>query len=104
MNTMSHSPSSSSAKRNRRFAPWMVLIAMGLLVLPSCGIPQLRCAKPAPPPPETFNGTASCDCMQQVGWCEFFEDPHLTVLISQALTDNQELRILNEDIQIASNE
>lgn len=101
---MSHSLSSSSAKRSRYYAPWMVLIPIGLLVLPSCGIPQLRGAKPAPPVPETFNGAASCDNMSQLGWCEFFEDRKLTDLIGLALSDNQELRILNEDIQIASNE
>jgi NodT family efflux transporter outer membrane factor (OMF) lipoprotein len=82
----------------------MVLITTGLLVLPSCGIPQLRCAKQSAPMPDTFNGACSCDCMSQVGWCEFFDDPNLTSLIGQALSDNQELRILNEDIQIASNE
>jgi NodT family efflux transporter outer membrane factor (OMF) lipoprotein len=84
-----------------------VLVATSLLVLPSCGIPQLRPAKPAPPVPDAFNGVATsddCACTQQVGWCEFFDDRHLTDLIGQALTGNQELRILNEEIQIASNE
>ncbi len=40
----------------------------------------------------------------QLAWCEFFDDPFLTDLISQALLGNQELKILAEDIQIASNE
>jgi len=104
MNTMSHLPSSSSAKHNGHFATWALIIAAGLLVLPSCGIPQLRSAKPAPPVPDTFNGLTSCDNVTQLGWCEFFEDRHLTDLIGQAMSGNQELRILNEDIQIASNE
>src|SRR5262245_59345384 len=101
MNTMSHSLSSSSAKRNSPRAVWLIIVATGLLVLPSCGIPQLRGAKPAPPLPETFNGVATCDNMSQLGWCEFFQDRHLTDLIGQALDGNQDLRILNEDIQIA---
>ena len=101
---MSHLPSSSSAKQNSGFALWVALIFAGLLVLPSCGIPQLRPAKPAPPLPDTFNGVATCDNVSQLGWCEFFEDPQLTDLIAQALDGNQELRILNEEIQIASNE
>jgi NodT family efflux transporter outer membrane factor (OMF) lipoprotein len=82
----------------------MVLISTGLLVLPSCGIPKLRSAKPAPLPPDTFNGVSSCDDMSQLSWCQFFDDPHLMVLIGQALSGNQELRILNEEIQIANNE
>jgi NodT family efflux transporter outer membrane factor (OMF) lipoprotein len=104
MNTMSHLPSSSSAKQNSRLALWVALIFAGLIVLPSCGIPQLRPAKPTPPLPDTFNGVATCDNVSQLGWCEFFEDPQLTDLIAQALDGNQELRILNEEIQIASNE
>lgn len=101
---MSHSRSSSSARHSRHCALWIVLIASGLLVLPSCGIPKLRCAKPAPPLPDSFNGVTSTSNVSQVGWCEFFDDPHLTDLIGQALSGNQELRILNEEIQIANNE
>jgi NodT family efflux transporter outer membrane factor (OMF) lipoprotein len=82
----------------------LAIIAGGLLVLPSCGIPKLRGPKPAPPLPDTFNGVASGDSMCQLGWCEFFADRNLTDLIGQALSGNQELRILNEEIQIANNE
>jgi len=101
---MSHSQSSSSAKHSNHSALWLVLIASSLLVLPSCGIPKLRGAKSAPPMPDTFNGSVSEDNVAQIGWCEFFNDPYLTDLISQSLTGNQELRILNEEIQIANNE
>lgn len=101
---MNHLRSSSSAKHRNCFAAWLVLIACGLLVLPSCGIPQLRCPKPAPPVPEDFHGVAHGDDMPPPGWCEFFGDRNLTDLIGQALSGNQELRILNEEIQIANNE
>ncbi len=40
----------------------------------------------------------------QLNWMQFFNDPMLVCLIEQALTGNQELRILNEEIQIANNE
>lgn len=101
---MSHLPRSSSAKRSHRFALALLLISVGLLVLPSCGIPRLRGAKPAPPVPETFDDVQTGDCATQLEWCTFFEDPILVDLIGQALTGNQELRILNEEIQIANNE
>lgn len=103
---MSHSQSSSSAKLNKQGsrALWAMLLAGALLVLPSCGIPQLRSAKPAPSLPDTFNGTVSSDNTSQIGWCEFFQDRNLTDLIEQSLSGNQELRILNEEIQIANNE
>ncbi len=101
---MSHFQRSSSAKNTKYYVIRLVLISGALLVLPSCGIPQLRCAKPAQPTPDTFNGMSNTESPPQLQWCEFFSDPNLTSLIGQALVDNQELRILNEDIQIASNE
>jgi multidrug efflux system outer membrane protein len=79
-----------------------------LLVLPSCGIPPLRPAKPGPDLPPTypagFPGATSPENSSQLGINEFFNDPKLTCLIDQALVGNQELRILNEDVQIARNE
>ncbi len=40
----------------------------------------------------------------QIPWCEFFSDPFLIELINQALVDNQELKVLAEDIRIAQYE
>ncbi len=39
-----------------------------------------------------------------ISWRDFFDDPNLLVLIEEAMVGNQELRILNQDIQIAYNE
>ncbi|MEO8269294.1 MAG: TolC family protein, partial [Aureliella sp.] len=50
------------------------------------------------------NGVASLENSAHVAWCDFFNDPFLTSLIGQAINGNQELKILGEDIQIASNE
>jgi NodT family efflux transporter outer membrane factor (OMF) lipoprotein len=83
-----------------------IAIACGalLLVLPSCGIPPLRNPAPGPGVPGSFNGAASPDNSAQVRIEDFFRDPLLTSLIEQALVGNQELRILGETVQIASNE
>jgi NodT family efflux transporter outer membrane factor (OMF) lipoprotein len=75
-----------------------------LLVLPSCGIPPLRQAEPGPPLPPTFNGAAGPDNSARLGVQEFFKGPTLTRLIGQALAGNRELKILNEEVQIAGNE
>lgn len=40
----------------------------------------------------------------QLPLSSFFDDPHLLGLVSQALTGNQELRILSEEINISCNE
>jgi NodT family efflux transporter outer membrane factor (OMF) lipoprotein len=89
-----------------------------LLVLPSCGIPNLRQAEPGPNLPAAFTGAAGSGPDQppgcngaagpanssRLGIAEFFNDPVLTHLIDQALAGNRELRILNEEVQIARNE
>jgi NodT family efflux transporter outer membrane factor (OMF) lipoprotein len=84
-------------------------IACGvLLVLPSCGIPPFRKAEPGPDlparSPAGFPGSNSSENSSQICVKEFFNDPLLTCLIDQALAGNQELKIRNEDVQIAANE
>lgn len=100
---MNRSASCSNAKATN-FAVSIAVVSCALLVLPSCGIPKLHKACPAPPLPDSFNGAVTCDNSSLLGWCEFYDDPQLTDLIGQALAGNQELRILNEDIRIANNE
>ena len=75
-----------------------------LLVLPSCEIPPLRHAEPGPVLPTDFNGATSPENSSELGIEEFFNDPMLTGLIQQALDDNRELKVLNEEVQIAGNE
>lgn len=94
------------------------LVCSMLLVLPSCGIPSLRHAEPAPDMPPSYNGPTCSGPNQaadvnpptckenssQLSIEEFFNDPMLTWLIDQALAGNRELKILDEEVQIASNE
>src|ERR1700722_547447 len=75
-----------------------------LLVVPSCAIPDLRQAEPVADMPAGFNGATSPENSAQLGIEEFFHDPMLTCLINQALAENRELKILNEEVEIAGNE
>ena len=54
-------------------------------------------------PPQVYEATSS-DNSSCVKVEEFFNDPMLVNLIHQALAGNRELKILNEEVQIASNE
>jgi NodT family efflux transporter outer membrane factor (OMF) lipoprotein len=82
-----------------------VIACSMLLFLPAC-IPILRRPQPAPELPETFRGETSSENTSQVGVDEFYSDPILLELIDQALSPegNRELKILNEEVQIARNE
>jgi outer membrane protein, multidrug efflux system len=99
----------SNSKLAKHVIARVIACSMLLLVLPSCGIPNLRPAKLGPDVPEKFtvgyNGATGSENISQIPIENFFNDPKLTSLICQALAGgNQQLRILNEDIQIASNE
>ncbi|MCA9260580.1 MAG: efflux transporter outer membrane subunit [Planctomycetales bacterium] len=72
--------------------------------LPSCSIPSLCCAKKSPSLPDTYEGEVDAYNSAAIGWCEFFGDPILTGLISDAMVGNQELRILEQEVRIANNE
>ena len=75
-----------------------------LLSVPSCKIPQLEKPTAGNAMPDSFNGRVDQDNSACIDLHEFFNDPMLTSLIDQAMFDNQELKILAQDIRIANNE
>lgn len=101
------------AKSSRRnVALRIAIVSTLLLCIPACRVPNLRGARPANPTPSDFSlsteakeeGAIIEESSGQIELHEFFNDPMLTSLIDQAFIDNQELKILAEDIQIARNE
>ena len=82
----------------------VVICGLMLVFLPGCGIPQLRRPESGPVLPETFNGEVSTENSSQLSIEDFYQDPILTQLIDQGLANNRELKILNEEVQIAGNE
>lgn len=107
-------------KVSKSISSWIVrtFACSMVLVLPSCQIPCLRQPDAAPPIPAGFEGANNSGADQPasfreansvensalLGVDEFFGDPALTELIGQALAGNRELKILNEEVQIARNE
>jgi len=54
--------------------------------------------------PDTFNGSYDEENSAELDFHAIFDDPMLSGLIDQAMVDNQELKILAQDIEIANNE
>ncbi len=94
----------STAKQMKLVIARAIACSIMLLVLPSCGIPPLRNPEPGPGLPVDFNGASSPDNSGHLGIEQFYNDRMLTYLIEKALVDNRELKVLNEDVQIAGNE
>jgi NodT family efflux transporter outer membrane factor (OMF) lipoprotein len=98
-------PSGHSSSALRRQRSIFQAMACGLLLLlTGCQLPALRGAARTPPVPPDFGGRTSPASSATLGIDEFFDDPVLTQLICQGLASNQELKILNEEVQIAGNE
>ena len=96
------------ARRERRSVAGTIVCGV-LLLLPSCQLPRLRQAEPAAIVPVGFNasdnsnatGPSDADSSAKVGVEDFFSDPALTRLIQESLVGNRELKVLEEDIEIA---
>ena len=88
------------------------ILAGLLMVLPGCNIPALCRATTGAVLPNRFKGAdnkvsqddefVSLENSAELGYREFFDDPTLTSLMDQALAGNQELKILAQDVRIAS--
>jgi len=79
-------------------------IAAGLVVgVTACKLPKLQKSEPGPTLPDSFNGQTTEQNSANVDLISFFNDPLLAGLIVQSFADNQELRILAQDIRIAQN-
>src|SRR5436853_6256382 len=97
------------APRSRWFG--RTIVCGVLLILPSCGIPRLRCPESAPDIPGNFKAPTNADDLPenpdpgensaQLGIEQFYNDSVLSILLDQALANNRELKILNEEVQVA---
>lgn len=99
---MNRSANYSSAKARKQRARSLAVGIGVLLAMPGCCIPGLQKADSAAPLPCDYNGVATPDSSAVIGWQEFFDDPVLAGLIDQALAGNQELKIINQRVQIAN--
>ena len=107
---MNHVLTSANAKLKNVILSTAIVASLALMI-PGCRIPQLQGPDPAHSTPERFNAPASVESSDQldensacVSIDEFFDNPVIVSLIDEALINNQELKILNQEIQIAQNE
>lgn len=108
---MDHYRPTATSSRNNVALRFAIISAL-LVTIPACHIPNLRGAHHGRHVPGSFNlntgaetdGVIIEESSAEIELHEFFNDPNLCSLIDQAFVENQELKILAEDIQIARNE
>ncbi len=101
----------STNSKLKNFVVATTIVFSLVLVIPGCRIPQLQGPEPAHETPDRYNAPSSVESTTQldensacVSVDEFFDNPVIVSLIDEALINNQELKILNQEIQIAQNE
>ena len=81
------------------------IVALILVSLGSCKTPQATTNVPfRAEVPSTYNTTTDTVNSGLVPWKQFFTDAHLSKLIETALTNNQELLITLQEIEMAKSE
>lgn len=66
--------------------------------------PVANMRQPGTDLPASFDGSSTTENSATINWREFFADPDLLALIDVALSNNQELNIFLQELEIAKNE
>jgi outer membrane protein, multidrug efflux system len=74
------------------------------LIFAACKTPAIVSRTENRTVPASYTGSPDTTNSARVQWREFFTDPYLVALIDTALTNNQELNITRQEIEIARNE
>ncbi len=81
-----------------------LFVCIMLGILPGCRLPALSSPETGAALPGGFNGKVTAENTAQVGLYEFFDDPVLTDLLTNGLSQNLELKVRNQELQIAANQ
>lgn len=94
--------------RTMKYAPKISLTVLAAAILAlsqGCVAPKTGPLPSAKPPlPEGFPGVEGTTNSAALGWRGFFRDPVLSGLIATALTNNQELHILMQEVTVSKAE
>ncbi|MCB9195450.1 MAG: efflux transporter outer membrane subunit [Flavobacteriales bacterium] len=85
-------------KKNRIIYAIVLILALSIS---SCA-PDIMRKTEQVKAPETFNGSQDTTNSFSVNWKDFFKDPNLSALIDTALSNNQELNIVLQEIEISN--
>ncbi|EMR04719.1 TolC family protein [Cesiribacter andamanensis] len=74
------------------------------LLLQSCKPAEAPPMPPLQQPPSTYSGSADTSSMATIPWNDFFADPHLLALLDTALTNNLDLLMALQRVEVAQAE
>jgi len=83
--------------------PYLLIFGFGLAVT-SCKAPMAVDLKSQIPLPNSYNSSTDTLNVANVPWRKFFTDPNLVHLIDKALSNNQELQITLQEVEMNKND
>lgn len=75
-----------------------------LIFVSSCVLPKLNLKKSATAIPKTYSNSTDTLNSGILNWKKYFKDANLIALIDTALVNNQELNIIKQEVNLASND
>ncbi len=81
-----------------------VTVAILALTVWGCKITEPTSRAERTETPESYNGSQDTINSAQLGWDDLFDDPYLKSLIDTALSHNQELNMMLQEINVSNNE
>ena len=81
-----------------------VVYFFGLIWLNACKVPALISKQENKSTPSFYKDGVDTNNVAKVNWKVYFNDPNLTALIDTALSNNQELNIAMQEIEMTKNE
>jgi NodT family efflux transporter outer membrane factor (OMF) lipoprotein len=88
-------------RKNIKWSAWGTVLIV--LLLSACTVPYLGRNAEDKSVPQNFSASGDSVNTADVKWKEFFTDPNLRELIDSALSRNQELNIMMQEVNIAKN-
>jgi outer membrane protein, multidrug efflux system len=88
---------------NNKIKQIVIGVSLSLTVL-SCGVPKITVLADKKTVPESFDKSKDTINTSNIKWNAFFKDKNLVNLIDVALSQNQELLITLQEIEIAKND
>lgn len=86
-----------------KYAPYLIILGFGLTVI-GCKTPMATDLKSQVNVPSAYENSTDTTNVANVPWRKFFTDPNLVYLIDEAISNNQEMQITMQEVEMSKND
>lgn len=86
-----------------KYAPYLIIFGFGLTAI-GCKTPMATDLKSQVNLPSAYENSTDTTNVANVPWRKFFTDPNLVYLIDEAISNNQEMQITMQEVEMSKND